>query len=91
MVVFGKRKAMDMNDYKKQVLECQQGYCPITMNECEAADGEIIYCNGTDYFVSRSGLRFLRDALGEKFIDIRIVHEYDQGTEDNDEIYYPEY
>ena len=91
MVVVGKRKAMDMEDYKKLVLETQAGYCPITMQVCESIDGEIIYCNGTDYFVSRAGLRFLRDALGEKFIDIRIVYEYDQGTEDNDETYYPEY
>jgi hypothetical protein len=92
MVVYdNKRKPMDMVDYKKQVLECQAGYCPITFEECESIDGEIICCNRVDYFVSRSGIRFLRDALGEDFINKRIVYELEQGTEDNDEEYYPEY
>lgn len=85
-----RKKGIDMTDYKKELIEMQNGLCPITMQECEPADGDVIYIKGIDYFVSRLGLKFLRDRFGDKFIDERIIHDYFDGIPD-DETYYPEY
>lgn len=78
-----------MTDLKKELIELQQGYCPVTMQEVESADGDVLYCNGTDYFVSRVGLKFLRDRFGSDFIDKRIVHYPEQGydVDENDNYY----
>jgi hypothetical protein len=76
MVVPRRNKEMDMTAYKMQTLEAQLGLCPITMHECEPSDGDILYLNGIDYFVSNVGLKLLRERFGNEFIDSRVVTNY---------------
>jgi hypothetical protein len=78
------RVHIDMTEYKKSCIEIQQGLCPVTMHECEPSDGEILYLNGLDYFISRTGLKLLRDRFGDRFIDERLIDNF----YDADESYY---
>ncbi len=84
-----KRIIMDMTEYKSETILIQGGVCAVTLHDVSPDDGEVIFINGSDYFVSYVGLAFLKKRFGESWIDERIVdlNSY-KGEED---VYLPEY
>lgn len=57
----------------RRLLIIDMLHCPITSEVLSLYDGEIIYCNGDDYFVSNKGLDKLKEVFGEDFIKERII------------------
>lgn len=59
-------------EYRKELITYNV-ICPITKNLLSIHNGEIIYCNGEDYFISDIGIDKLIGIFGEKFIQERII------------------
>lgn len=79
-------KVMNMNDYKKQLIEEQGGMCPITLHDADFEDGEVLYVKGMDYYVSGIGMKVLKDRFGTKFIDDRIVTYVEEAAVTEDQV-----
>lgn len=77
-----KRIDVDETEYRKRLIEEQMGICPVTFMETNSSDGEILFVNGMDYFLSKDGIHLVRQMFGEKFIDERIVNYGSHPTED---------
>ncbi len=58
--------------YRKQLVE-EWIACPITNERLTALEGEIIYHNGVDYFVSNNGIDKLVGLFGELFVSSRMI------------------
>jgi hypothetical protein len=88
-MVVPKRVGIDMTEYKNEVITIQGGVCAVTLHDVAPADGEIIWINGTDYFISYVGLAFLKKRFGESWIDERIV-DADSYKDEQTDVYYSE-
>ena len=61
-------------EYRKLIIkESHSIYCPISHKPLSVLKGELIFCNGTDYFISDEGLETLKSIFGEKFVIERII------------------
>lgn len=88
-MVVPRRVGMDMTEYKNEVILIQGGVCAVTLHDVGPNDGEVIFINGTDYFVSYVGLGFLKKRFGETWIDERIV-DIDSYKDEQTDVYYSE-
>jgi hypothetical protein len=85
-MVVPKRGSIDQTEYRMELIELQQGLCPITMRELDSKDGEVLFVHGNDYFVSSLGLVFLCQRFGNEYIKSHIPDE-DYEVDPNDEYY----
>lgn len=61
-------------DYRKKLVsESGHVFCPVSHDMLSVYDGEIIYVNGGDYFISTTGIEKLKDIFGDEFIKERII------------------
>lgn len=61
-------------EYRKLIItDSRSVYCPISHKPLNPLQGEILYCNGADYFVSDEGIETLKKVFGEKEIAERII------------------
>lgn len=59
-------------EYRKQLIK-DFIVCPIAHEILSINEGEILYCNGDDYFVSYNGLEKLKNVFGIEYINERII------------------
>lgn len=57
----------------KLISDSMSMYCPITHEVLVVTQGEIIYVNGQDYFVSDNGIDKLQSIFGVDIIKDRII------------------
>lgn len=61
-------------EYRKLLIaDSKSVYCPVTHKPISAMSGEIIFCNGKDYFISDDGIERLKGIFGDKAIADRII------------------
>lgn len=58
--------------YRKRLVS-EWVVCPIAQEYLSVWEGEILYINGEDYFISNKGLTTLKKIFGDKFIVERII------------------
>lgn len=64
----------DELEYRKVLIaDSRSVFCPVTHKLLLAMEGEIIFCNGSDYFVSDEGIERLKSIFGEQEIMERII------------------
>lgn len=90
-MVVPRKVGMDMTEYKNEVILIQGGVCAVTLHDVVPDDGEVIFMNGTDYFISHVGLAFLRKRFGADWIDERIIDADSYKDAGEDDVYLPEY
>lgn len=58
--------------YRKELV-IDAVVCPITSELLSIEKGEILFVNGTDYFISENGIDKLMNIFGEEYIKERII------------------
>lgn len=61
-------------EYRKALIQDSKSvYCPMTHKPLVSTDGEILYVNGKDHFISNDGLDMIKKIFGEEFVKERII------------------
>lgn len=64
----------DEIEYRKMLIKDSKSiYCPITHKVLVVVQGEVLFVNGSDYFISDEGMKILKKIFGDEFIKERII------------------
>lgn len=64
----------DEIEYRKMLIKDSNSiYCPITHKVLVVVQGEVLFVNGSDYFISDEGMTTLKKIFGDEFIKDRII------------------
>lgn len=61
-------------EYRRMIIKDNGSiYCPITHKVLIPVQGEMLFVNGSDYFISEDGIKILQKIFGVEFIKDRII------------------
>lgn len=61
-------------EYRRMLIKDSGSiYCPITHKVLIPIQGESLFINGTDYFISDDGIKILKKIFGDEFIKDRVI------------------